>query len=76
MNWIEGLGIFAGCLIYGAMLVKKLVPIKAFLLGGAICFLSYGILLGLPAIIIVNVVGTIIGIVGLVRVVKGEQNNG
>lgn len=71
MNWsIEAVGILSGVLIYGAMLPKNLKVIKSFLLAGAVGFLSYGVLLGLPAIMIINSIGVVVGIYGVVKAFK------
>jgi hypothetical protein len=75
MNWwIEGIAILGGALIYGAMAFKKLLIIKILLLAGAIAFLAYGIILWLPALIIVNAVGVGIGIYGLVSAIRSRKN--
>lgn len=71
MNWgIEVIGIFAGTLIYGAMAFKKLIIIKILLLAGALGFLIYGILLTLPAVMIINAIGVCLGIYGLVSAIR------
>lgn len=73
MFWIEFLGVAAGLLIYAAMLVKRLIIIRTLLLLGALGFLSYGLIQGLPAIIIVNILGVVIGICGLTIAIKRER---
>jgi len=71
--WIEGIGLLAGVIIYGSMLFKDLILIKACLLAAAVCFLSYSLLLILPAMIIVNSVGIIIGTYGLRKAIKSRR---
>lgn len=71
--FIEVIGIIAGILIFGAMILKRLVAIKLFLLGGSVLFLIYGLIQSLLAIIIVNCVGTCIGIYGLIKAIKYER---
>ena len=68
--WIEAIGIGAGALILSAVALKELVAIKSFLLGGSTLFLAYGLILSLPAIIIVNSVGVCIGIYGLISALR------
>jgi len=71
VSWgIEAIGITAGALVFGAMAAKRLVVIKAFLLAGAIGFFTYGMLLSLPAIIIINSIGMGVAIYGLVSAIR------
>lgn len=74
MNWgIEAVGIIAGACIFGAMAFKKLIVIKAFLLAGAVAFLTYSLLWMQPAGIIINIIGICIGIYGLVSAIKSRK---
>jgi len=74
MNWgIEAIGILAGAFIYGAMAFKKLIIIKALLLAGAIGFLIYGVLLTLPAVMIINSLGVCLGIYGLISAIRAAK---
>lgn len=74
MNWgIETIGIMAGVLLYGAMAFKTLVIIKALLLAGACLFLTYSIIYALPAMIIVNSIGIVIGIYGLIMSIRNHK---
>ncbi len=73
MFWVELIGVVAGCLIYGAMAFKNLVWIKILLLAGSVLFLTYGIILALPAIIIINAIGVLIGILGVRSALKAKN---
>ena len=71
MSWgVEAIGVVSGAFIYGAMAFKGLVIIKALLLAGAIGFLAYGVILSLPAIMIINSIGVCLGVYGLVQAIR------
>jgi len=70
---LEAISVLSGALIYGAMAVKNLIRIRALLLLGALGFLTYGIFMGLPSIIIVNSVGSIIGIIMLIKAIRAAK---
>jgi len=77
LSWIvEAIGIMSGLLIYGAAIFKNIIVIKIFLLAGAIGFLTYGILLALPAIIIINTIGFCVSVYGLIRAIKLVRKSG
>ena len=74
--WVEILGILSGCIFYGAMATKNLVLIKSLLLIGTLGFLAYGIILSLPTIIIVDAIGTVVGVYGLKKAIKHRGQDG
>jgi energy-converting hydrogenase Eha subunit E len=61
------IGIIAGLCVITSMLLRSERWIKALLLAGAILFLAYGIMLRLLPIIMLNSVGTLVGIREMVR---------
>lgn len=76
MNFfVEAIGIIAGMLIYGAMAIRNLIIIKCLLLAGSIGFLTYGVILGLPAVIVVNLIGICIGIYGIINAIKKRERS-
>ncbi|MBE0481790.1 MAG: hypothetical protein IBX68_12555 [Dehalococcoidia bacterium] len=61
------IGIVAGVCVITSMLLRSERWIKVLLLAGALLFLTYGIILELVPIIMLNSVGTVIGIREVLR---------
>ena len=61
------IGMVAGICVITSMVLRSQRWIKALLLLGAVLFLAYGIMLRLAPIIMLNSVGTLVGIVEVVR---------
>lgn len=61
------IGLVAGICVIISMVLRSQRWIKALLLLGAVLFLTYGIMLTLVPIIMLNAVGTLVGIVEVVR---------
>lgn len=68
------IGLIAGFCVIGSMLLRRECWIKALLLAGAVLFLTYGILLNLIPIIMLNSVGTIVGIMEMLRLRKAGSS--
>ena len=61
------IGMVAGICVITSMVLRSQRWIKALLLLGAVLFLAYGIMLRLAPIIMLNSVGTLVGIAEVVR---------
>ncbi len=69
------IGLIAGCCVIASMVLRRECWIKALLLAGAVLFLTYGIMLNLIPIIMLNAVGTTIGIVEMVRLWRSSRQS-
>jgi len=75
MEPINYLGFFAGACLLSSMLVKDIYKVKILLLVGSISWLSYGSVLHLLPIIIINVIITSSGIYTVTRMTRQKLHD-
>lgn len=72
MGIVEVVGFIAGGCVVGSMALKNVKWIKLLLIAGSILFLTYGIILMLYPIILINSIGLIIGVTSLIKLLKSH----
>lgn len=70
---IDALGFFAGACLIGSMLVRNIYAVKILLAVAAVSFLTYGIILDLLPIIVINSILTASGIYELIRLTRNRK---
>ena len=70
---IDALGFFAGACLIGSMLVRNIYAVKILLAVAALSFLTYGIILHLLPIIVINSVLMASGVYELIRLTRKRK---
>ena len=69
---IDILGFFAGACIIVSMLLRKVVRIKFLLLLGSLSWLTYGIILQLLPVVVINSIIIFTGIIEFTRLLRNK----
>lgn len=71
--WIELIGILASVLTLISFLFTNAIKIRIINLGGAISFMTYGIFLHSPSLIVCNIILIIIHVYHLIKLFKHKN---
>lgn len=73
-NWVEILGYIASFFIAFSLLMKNVVKLRVINLFGGILFLTYGIILGIVPVILLNIFNSFVNLYFLYQVFKEEEH--
>ncbi|OGO22925.1 MAG: hypothetical protein A2144_02575 [Chloroflexi bacterium RBG_16_50_9] len=71
---IDILGFFAGSCVLSSMISRKILWIKILLLIGSLSWLTYGIVLRLLPVVIINIIISSTGIHEVIRLMRNRKN--
>jgi len=75
MMAMDVVGLLGGACVIVAMCTSRVAVIKWLLLAGAIILLTYGVILNLLPIVVLNTVGVIVGCTGVIRFYRLRGEN-
>jgi len=71
---IDILGFFAGACLLSSMILRKVLRIKILLLMGSLSWLTYGVILHLLPVVVINTIISLTGIIVITRLTRDKKN--
>ena len=71
---IDILGFFAGACMLSSMILRKVLRIKILLLIGSLSWLTYGVILHLLPVVVINTIISLTGIIVITRLTRNKKN--